>query len=119
MKHVISGLVLFLFIVPATFAFSSSHMIENIYESERMAIGTIQALARNTIQIYDETDRTVKNLVYLDYAHPFQVGDRVRVYYILNGYRVILIKKMSSLEYSKDKQNLGYIMQRPQEVLRP
>ena len=77
-------------------------------DNSEMAIGTIQALGRNTIEVYDEEDRTVKRLIYQDYSQPFHKGDRVRIYYDPAGNRIQSIKKMTSLEYSRGGQNLGY-----------
>ena len=109
MKTTLSGILFFFFIFSGSPVFSSPPGIELIRENEKMAVGTIQALQRNTFEICDETDGTVKRLVYLDRMHRFQAGDRVRVYYTPNGYMVKLIKKMTPVKYLKDGQNLGYI----------
>ena len=95
--------------------FSGSPVLPNpprtvlMRQTEKMAVGTILALERNTLEIYDETDGTVKRFVYLDPLRRFQTGDRVRLYYSPDR-SIKLIKKMTPLTYAKDGQNLGYIM---------
>lgn len=102
-------LSLVLLFFPDSIVFSDTHSMKQINGNERMAIGTIQALRRNTIEVFDETDKTVRDFVYLDAAHPFRIGDRVRVYYTPHDHMVRQIRKMTSLRYSQDGQNLGYI----------
>lgn len=76
------------------------------------AVGTIQALSRNTIELYDEDRREVRRFVYLGDLGEIREGDRVRVYYSESSGRVELIKKMTALEYQKAGQNLGYVVRK-------
>jgi hypothetical protein len=79
----------------------------------QMVIGTVQGFDRNTLEILDENDGLHKRLVYLGPSTSFQKGDRVRAYYEPDSNRITIIKKMTSLEYSKDQQNLGYVLKTP------
>jgi hypothetical protein len=74
-------------------------------------VGTIRAVSRNSFDIYDEYDKTVKRFVYLDPSSAYRPGDRVRIYYDRGSNVVRIIKKMTDLGAPKNGQNLGYIMQ--------
>ena len=116
MKVVILWMVLALLFFPCGFVRAESYGIGQFADLSRdrdeMVIGTIQSVDRNTLNIYDETEKVVKRLVYLDYSQPFHKGDRVRAYYRTDGNVVTVIKKVTLLEYSKNGQNLGYPFKR-------
>ncbi len=75
-----------------------------------MIFGTIRAMGRNRIDIYDENTRTVRSFIYLDNSPGYQTGDRVRIDYTRDNNVIQSIKKMTALDYSRTGQNLGYIL---------
>jgi len=74
-----------------------------------MATGAVQAVGRNTIDIYDEEQRKVERFIYFEYGEKFYKGDYVRIYYHPRGAVAQKIKRITVLEYKKNNQNLGYI----------
>ena len=101
-------LFLFLFAMPQSFAQASIFALNN----DPMAYvitGTVEKIGRNTLEIRDENDKVLKRFVY--FASDVQLGDRVRARYEPASLRITLLKKMTKLEYKKDGQNLGYIVQ--------
>lgn len=73
------------------------------------ATGTIQAIGRNSIDIYDELDKRVERFIYLEQGEKFHKGDYVRVYYHPLNALVQRIIRMTVLEYKMNGQNLGFI----------
>jgi len=71
--------------------------------------GTIEKITRNAIEIRDENDKVLKRFIYFD--NDVAIGDRVRIQYEPSSSQITLLKKMTKLEYKKDGQNLGYIVQ--------
>ncbi|MEI7998563.1 MAG: hypothetical protein WCH62_03550 [Candidatus Omnitrophota bacterium] len=79
---------------------------------DRRVVGTIKEINRNIITIYDEEDKILRRLVEVGKIEGIQVGDRVSIYYFVNGGVVENIKKMRFVEYKEDGQNLGYMFKR-------
>jgi hypothetical protein len=73
------------------------------------AIGSIQYLGRNTIDIFDEKLRMDRRFTYFGSQRELQVGERVRIFFDPDSRVVRIIKKITPLEYRQDGQNLGYI----------
>jgi hypothetical protein len=73
------------------------------------AVGTIQRLSRNTIEILDEDLNGPHRFVFLGSGQDLHVGDRVRIFFDPSNGTVRLIKKMTRLEYRREGQNLGYV----------
>lgn len=73
------------------------------------AIGTVEAIHRNTIELYDEQNKQIRSFVYLSSTRDFHKGDRVRIYYVWRTRLIEDIKKMRNLTYQARTQNLGYI----------
>jgi len=75
----------------------------------KMITGTIKEIRRNTILVFDETDRILRTLVDVSGSHGFSAGDRVSISYAVKDNTVESIKKVRFVEYKKNGQNLGYI----------
>lgn len=104
-------LLIFLVFSPAS-GMAAGHFIMPREEINNTFVGTIKAVGRNRIDIYDEYAQTLRSFTYMDRASPYHPGDRVRIYYDLGDSRITLIKKMTPLKYAKDGQNLGQIMRK-------
>ncbi|HOD11901.1 MAG TPA: hypothetical protein PKO44_02225 [Candidatus Omnitrophota bacterium] len=76
--------------------------------------GIVEKVSINALEIWDENDRIVKRYVY--FGRDVEVGQRVRVHYDPASLRIDRLKKMTTLEYQKDGQNLGYIFQQENKV---
>jgi hypothetical protein len=73
-------------------------------------VGTIQGFSRNTIEFYDEVKKENRRFIYLVNLGDFKVGDRVRLYYYPSNGVVQNLKRMTPVEYIKNRQNEGYIL---------
>lgn len=76
--------------------------------------GIVEKVSINALEIWDENDKIVKRYVY--FGRDVEVGQRVRVHYDPASLRIDRLKKMTTLEYQKDGQNLGYIFQQKNKV---
>jgi len=79
-----------------------------VHASETV-VGTIQHISRNTLEIFDEDRKELRRFIYLGSLEQLQVGERVRVFLEPGNDTIQLIKKMTSLDYRTNGQNLGYI----------
>ena len=84
----------------------SSH---NYYNDPALVTGIVQAIGRNTIDIFDEEQKKVERFIYFEHGKEFNKGDYVRIYYHPRGAVVQIIKRMTVLKYNMNGQNLGYI----------
>ncbi len=75
-------------------------------------VGTIQKIERNILSIYDEHDKTLKRLVYVNNRGEFKAGDRVSIFYQKKGNLIESVKKMTAVDYKEDSQNLGYLFKK-------
>ncbi|MBF0504603.1 MAG: hypothetical protein HQL14_05820 [Candidatus Omnitrophica bacterium] len=78
----------------------------------KRVIGTIKEINRNTIVVFDETDKILRTFVDVANGAGFIVGNRVRILYLTKDNTVESIKKVKPVEYIKNSQNLGYIFQK-------
>ena len=72
-------------------------------------VGTIQGFSRNTIEFYDEVKKENRRFICLMNFENFNVGSRVRLYYYPASNVVQNLKRMTPVEYIKNRQNEGYI----------
>lgn len=101
-------MLFFCFLFSAGVGNAAERMLHDL-DRNGTVTGPIRSMDRNTIDIYDENEKAVKRFVYLDPSSPYRAGERVRIYYDRHSRKVVIIKKMTVLEYSKGGQNLGYI----------
>jgi hypothetical protein len=73
------------------------------------ATGIVQATGLNSIDIFDEERKRLERFIYLTDNENIHQGDYVRLYYHPKNAVVVMIKKMTVLEYKGDGQNLGNI----------
>jgi LPS O-antigen subunit length determinant protein (WzzB/FepE family) len=73
------------------------------------AVGTIQHVSRNTLEIFDEDRKESRRFIYMGSMEHLQVGERVRVFFEPGNDIIQIIKKMTNLDYRPGGQNLGYI----------
>lgn len=101
--------LLFLFLFPTQIFAGIPFRSTNNNPMFFVITGTVEKMTLNALEIRDENDKQLKRFVYFD--TDVQVGDRVRAQYDPSSLRITLLKKMTKLEYKKDGQNLGYIVQ--------
>ncbi len=81
--------------------------IKNIFPDS--IVGTISAVGRDTLEVYDEGEKRTKRFVYLFNGVQFITGERVRIFFNSSSGAIELIKKVTPLEYEKGVRNLGYL----------
>jgi len=75
--------------------------------------GTIQRMARNTIDVLDEKDKRVKQFIYMGETAHLALQQRVRVDYG-RGRLIKSIRVMKVIPYQAKGQNLGYLTKQDQ-----
>jgi|GEM_PF-1315917 len=97
------------FFILGSYAFAQTNFFFYNSSGIETVVGTIQDIRRNTIELYDETDKDIKRFILMGRNDEFHKGDRVRIYYSPRNNRVQIMKKMSYVPYRENGQNTGYI----------
>lgn len=100
-----------LFICSAGFVLATEQVFFQLRNTE-MVTGTLLSVSRNSIDVYDEGNRSVRRFVCLIPMPECRTGDRVRLDYTRENNVVQSIKKMTPLPYAADGQNLGYVIRK-------
>ena len=74
-------------------------------------VGRITGVSRDMLEVFDEDEKTTKQLVYVLNRGQFAVGDRVKIFFNTATGAIDVIKKMTPVEYRRD-QNAGYLFKK-------